>query len=95
MCDLCIPEHNFNEQIQLGLRVIPLIADISICFGLPTLKCWRILVSAERLDGFDCVITQLEKLAWQPEQICMGCTDDLPDAGRRHDGDPCFHFKPP
>jgi hypothetical protein len=35
------------------------------------LRCWRILVLAEKLDGFDSVIAQLENLAWRPKQICL------------------------
>jgi hypothetical protein len=59
------------------------------------LRCWRILVSAENLDGFD--IAQLENLAWRPEQIClkhMGCADRAPRTRGRHDAGEGFIFMP-
>jgi hypothetical protein len=62
------------------------------------LKCWRILVPAEKLDGFDTVIAQLEDLVWRPEQICldpMVCSDHSSRAGRIEDAAGSFIFRPP
>jgi hypothetical protein len=58
-------------------------------------KGWRILVSAEKLDGLDALLTKVEKSAWQPEQICWSCPDTIADGGRLKNVGGIFPFKPP
>jgi hypothetical protein len=62
---------------------------------VPMLKGWKILVSAEKLNGFDAVITKVEKLAWQPEQICWSCPDLVADGVSLKNAGENVPFKPP
>jgi hypothetical protein len=65
---------------------------------IPMLKCWRVLVLVCNLDGFDAVVSSLEKLA-----MCLGmiaymptprASDLVADGGRMGDGRGA-HFDPP
>jgi hypothetical protein len=65
---------------------------------IPMLKCWRVLVPVGNLDGFDPMVSSLEKLA-----MCPGITAFVPmpraadlvaDGGRMGD-DHGVHFDPP
>jgi hypothetical protein len=64
----------------------------------PMLRCWRILVSTEKRDGFDSIIAQLVNLVWRPEQICMdqlGRPNRSPGARGTQNVIGMFAFKPP
>jgi hypothetical protein len=38
---------------------------------IPMLRCWKILVPLHLMDGYDLVVTTVEKMGMQREAICQ------------------------